>query len=189
MGSNPIRASKTVTDMKKIYIFDVDDTLIDTKACIRAIDENGNEVFRAGTKVFNAPDSTERLLRPGLSWDFSEFESLEQIKSERTLEPFNVLMAVADKYPCYIITARQRNDMLHTWLNDAGIKIDIDNIFCFNRDYKGTVAHWKEETLLNIIMQEGAGEVHIYEDDVNNLRAMEEAVIMLNATPILNTCF
>ena len=160
--------------MEFVYIFDVDDTLIATTACIRAINEAGEVVFKAGTKVFNAPDSTERLLRPGLTWDFSEFESLEQIMSEPAKPTFNYLKSLPPHSKIYIITARQRQDMLHQWLLNNNVHIDIDHIYCFDRSYSGSVAQWKGQVIDSIILKHPCHQMMIFEDDYNNCVAMAE---------------
>lgn len=158
--------------MEYVYIFDVDDTLIATTACIRAIDEKGEVVFKAGTKVFNAPNSTERLLRPGLSWDFSEFESLEQIMSEPTKPAFDYLKSLPAHSKIYIITARQKQDMLHKWLLENNVCIGADHIYCFDRNFDGTVAQWKGKIVDSIITKHPCHSMMIFEDDHNNCAEM-----------------
>lgn len=161
--------------MKHIYIFDVDDTLIDTKACIRAIDDKGSVVFKAGTKVFNAPDSTDRLLSPGLKWDFTEFESLEQLMKEKIREPFEQLKVLANDNIVYVITARQCNQALLNWMKWNGVNTDNVQIRCFDHDYP-TVYQWKAHVLGDIIERDKAFDgdtlVHIWEDDSYNKKAM-----------------
>lgn len=169
--------------MESVYVFDVDDTLINTTACIRAIDESGNVVFKAGTKVFNAPDSTERLLRPGLYWDFSEFESLEQIMSEPTKPAFEYLRSLPAHSKIYIITARQRADMIQTWLLNNGVELPIDRVHCLDRTYAGSVAQWKGEVIKGIIRSHPYHKMVIFEDDLNNINAMSETC-KLNDVPV-----
>lgn len=157
-----------------IYIFDVDDTLIDTRACIRAVDESGQIIFRAGTKEFNNPKNAEQLLLPGLRWDFTEFESLEQICSEPTLPAFDVLKEVIKNKnnSVHIITARQSIWMLHDWLWANGIPIEYSHIHCYDRDAGETVAQFKARTLTGIYEGSTYNDVYIYEDDELNANAM-----------------
>ena len=161
--------------VNNVYIFDVDDTLIDTKACIRAIDEHGRVVFKAGTKVFNAPDSTERLLRPGLAWDFTEFESFDQLMSEPLRKPFEILKSLnPEQNRICIATARQCYNELRRWLEVHGVDVNHIQIYCYNR-YVPTVAEWKGSLLADIICTTKSQDpirVHIYEDDLNNRVAM-----------------
>lgn len=158
--------------MKTLYIFDVDDTLINTQACVRAIDANGNILFRAGTKVFNAPNSTERLLTTGMTWDFSEFESYDQLIKEPHLHAMDVLKSQIGR-DIHIITARQCHEELYAWLYGyEGVDIKRENIHCYDRNYPGTVAEWKASVLDRIISQCQPSEVEIYEDDENNLKEM-----------------
>lgn len=170
--------------MERVYIFDVDDTLINTTACIRAIDESGNVVFKAGTKVFNAPDSTERLLRPGLRWDFSEFESLEQIMLEPAKPAFDYLKSLPAHSKIYIITARQRADMIQTWLLNNGVKLSLNQIYCLDRTYAGSVAQWKGKVMDEIIKDHPCRKMVIFEDDYNNINAMSETC-ELNDVPVI----
>lgn len=159
--------------MKELFIFDVDDTLINTKACIRAM-LDGEVIFKVGTKVYNAPESAEQLLRPGMTWDFTEFESLEQIASEQTLPAFEELKALAKIWPnqIYIITARQNHRMLHDWLFMNGINIPYENVRCFDYTQNYNVAAWKANELKSIIDKYQSTEVHLWEDDANNRRAI-----------------
>ena len=165
-----------------IYVFDVDDTLIDTKACVRAVDAYGNVIFRAGTQTFNAPDSTARLLSPNLRWDFSEFESLEQIISEPTRKPFEILKElVAARKKVFICTCRQNRHMLWKWLHLNGIKIPIERIMCYNQAEGLCPADWKAyhitkvaHDLNNATGWSSPAIVHLYEDDANFKEAIFE---------------
>lgn len=157
-----------------IYIFDVDDTLIDTKARIRAVDHNGNVCFTAGTKVFNSPDS-KRLLKPGQTWDFTEFESLEQLMSERKRKPFELLKRLNPVYNhIFIITARQCKPNLYKWLSQNGIDTKQVKVYCYDH-HSPTVAEYKAQMLTSIVSSVsalGAPKVHILEDNEENIEAM-----------------
>lgn len=163
--------------MKKIdiYVFDVDDTLIDTKACVRAVDAQGNIIFRAGTQTFNAPDSTSRLLTPGLRWDFSEFESLDQIMSEPHRKPFETLRALVEsRKKVFICTCRQNRHMLWKWLHKNGINIPIERIMCYDASEGMCPADWKAYHITKVAhdINNASGWsvqsiVHLFEDDRN----------------------
>ena len=165
-----------------IYVFDVDDTLIDTKACVRAVDAKGNIIFRAGTQTFNAPESTARLLTPGLSWDFSEFESLEQIFSEPLRNPFHILKDLSLNHKkVYICTCRQDRHMLWKWLRTNGIEIPIERIMCYNESEGMCPADWKAYHITKVAhdLNNTAGWstqtiVHLWEDDANFKEAIFE---------------
>lgn len=158
-----------------MYVFDVDDTLIDTKACVRAIDANGNIIFRAGTKIFNAPDSTAQLLTPGLRWDFSEFESLDQMLSETLREPFETLKQLVDEsQTVYICTCRQNRHMIWKWLRRNGIDIPMERIMCYNASEGLSPADWKAYHITKVAHDlDNASNwptqtiVHLWEDDRN----------------------
>lgn len=166
---------KKISETTNIYVFDVDDTLIDTKACVRAVDAAGNIVFRAGTQTFNAPDSTSKLLTPGLRWDFSEFESLEQIMSEPKRAPFEKLKKLAaDRKKVYICTCRQKRHMLWKWLALNGIRIPIDHIMCYDASEGMSPADWKAYHITKVAHDIANANywstnviVHLYEDDRN----------------------
>lgn len=163
--------------MKKIdiYVFDVDDTLIDTKACVRAVDANGNVIFRAGTQIFNAPDSTSKLLTPGLRWDFSEFESLDQIMSEPHRKPFEILRTLIEaRKKVFICTCRQKRHMLWKWLHKNEIDIPIERIMCYDVSEGMCPADWKAYHITKVAydINNASGwsvqsVVHLYEDDQN----------------------
>lgn len=162
-------------NLKNIYVFDVDDTLIGTTACIRAINSKGETVFKVGTKVFNAPDSTERLLAPGLVWDFTEFESLDQLLIEPKLPTFGILANIATEDPqnIHIVTARQCQHVLHKWLLKNCIEIPLDNIHCFDANRYTNVAQWKADEVSFMIDQNC--KVYLWEDDQNNIESIRKA--------------
>jgi hypothetical protein len=166
--------------MRTIYIFDVDDTLINTQACVIARDRQGREVFRVGTQTFNRPDSAERLLSPGLTWDFSEFESLEQLFNEPVLPPFKTLSTIRDCKDVHIITARQCKSALYDWLHENFIGIRYNNIHCYDASKYEKVSDFKAATV-KVIYQKAQEKVewHIYEDDEENLNAMCDMISSL----------
>lgn len=163
--------------MKTLYIFDIDDTLIDTKACVRLVDEDGIIVARFGTKVYNGAVNTEALLQPGCRLDYSEFESLEQMKSEPTKPAMDILQSLKNMEDVYIITARRNRRMLYTYFHYLGIDIPEDHIRTNNEGVKN-VASWKASILRSLIDQYDKAE--IYEDDLNNIDHMAAICLYLD---------
>lgn len=183
IGNPPI--SDIARIEKDLYIFDVDDTLIDTTAKVRIVNVYNQIVARVGTKTYNAPKTAERLLDKGLRFDYSEFNSLEQIMKEPKRTPFTSLISAAatkgDR--CYIITAREDRNMLWLWLKSNGVNIPADNIIV-NERVDLELAEWKKRKLYGICAQVHNPDFHnlnikIWEDD----EACRQAMMELNTMP------
>lgn len=161
-----------------IHIFDIDDTLIATKAQVIIKDSKGNEIGRLGSHAFNLHQ--ENPLEAGMvlenaTYDFSEFESLKQLTTEPILPAMAVLRSLD---PCseqtYIVTARQKQGLIWQWLHDtvSDALIPFTNIFCYDRESGLSVAEWKAEVVKHIIENSDKTDIHIHEDNDTNMQAM-----------------
>lgn len=155
--------------MNTLYIFDIDDTLIDTKACVRLVDRYDNIIARFGTKVYNGAVNTGTLIQPGCKLDYYEFESFERIKTEPIKQAMDVLMSMKNLEDVYIITARRNRKMLYAYFHY--LRIDIKESHIHTNNQNGPIDTWKGNTLAKLI--DKYDKVEIWEDDWKNIRCME----------------
>lgn len=173
--------------MKHIFIFDVDDTLIDTKAKVLVRDTNGKVIDEVGTMVHNNRQNKGEL--GSYTLDYSQFESLDQILSEPKLPAWRELQYVTKRISGVVgttyefanislCTARQNKQMLKDWLDYSGIREYRVSIHSVDFGRTKTTAEGKA-LYINELIDEYDGEnlrFHIWEDNVDNIKAMREAI-------------
>lgn len=146
--------------MKTIYIYDLDNTLIDTQAKIKIKDGIAEEVNT------NNPNF----------YDYSEFRKLSTLMREPTTYLFEEMKENYEYgYSIYIITARPMQHMVWKWLTKNKVCIDKRCVYCFRDDEEGyDVADFKADALSEIIEREfiNGTQFHIYDDNVLNLKKM-----------------
>lgn len=173
--------------MKHIFIFDVDDTLIDTKAKVLVRDANGKVIDEVGTMVHNNRQNKGEL--GSYTLDYSQFESLDQILSEPKLPAWRELQYVTKRISGVVgttyefanislCTARQNKQMLKDWLDYSGIREYRVSIHSVDFERTKTTAEGKA-LYINELIDQYDGEnlrFHIWEDNVDNIKAMREAI-------------
>lgn len=173
--------------MKHIFIFDVDDTLIDTKAKVLVRDTNGKVIDEVGTMVHNNRQNKGEL--GSYTLDYSQFESLDQILSEPKLPAWRELQYVTKRISevvgttyefanISLCTARQNKQMLKDWLDYSGIREYRVGIRSVDFERTKTTAEGKA-LYINELIDQYDGEnlrFHIWEDNVDNIKAMREAI-------------
>lgn len=165
----------------RIYIFDIDDTLIDTQAKVRVLSRSGEILERLGTQFHNS-----HIYEENANLDFSEFEDLDQLLSEKDLPAMGCLEWCLENDPdhTFILTARQCKDVIFKWLQMKGLEnIRYNNIICagtFNTMAMAKACHTKKMIIKNlepVHTCEKESEypmIFLWEDDVNNIRAIRE---------------
>ena len=148
--------------INRVYIFDIDDTLINTKACVKMVDNKG--VVRAvlSSQKYNTRYSTSDLLYNHLTPDYSEFNSLEILKNEPKRSVFNILEELSAECPenVYIITAREAKAIIHEWLEECGVAIPLENIYT-NELSPLPLGKWKAEKMMEIVSKYPAYKTYI----------------------------
>lgn len=156
------------TRSKKILIFDVDDTLINTTANILVV--KGGKI----TKTLNNVEFNKYKLGPGEKFDFREFDD-EKILSGETFTPYWGTLKREYKKGTHIsiLTARSDSKMLRKFFLDNGIDIKPSLIFAIsepNSIYKGTIQQRKADVIKNL-MDLGYETMVFFDDDEGNLSA------------------
>lgn len=170
-----------------VYVFDVDDTLIDTTAQVLVKDHNGNILARLGSRTYNERENlkTEEFFQPGIHFDYSEFDSLEKLCREPKRITFYLLENLVRRKKnrdTFILTARNNQAILGQWLESNHIHLPGSHIITGgNKIQYSSTGIWKREQLLSELSSIYSGydllRIHIYEDDENcrsELQALEK---------------
>ena len=100
---------------RKIAVFDIDETLILTKAKIKVFDPNTGEAFELTPEEFNEYEKA-----PGHQLDFSQFRDLEIMKAGKLIDYYLKILkdAYRSKVAVGIVTARDDREMIFRWLRE-----------------------------------------------------------------------
>lgn len=139
-------------NINRVYIFDVDDTLINTKACVRMVDNRGIVRATLSSRKYNEHYSTSDLLYNRLTPDYSEFNSLEILRKEQKRGVFSILEELSSLCPenVYIITSRDARDTIYIWLEECGVILPLENIYT-NELSPLPLGEWKAEKMMGIV--------------------------------------
>lgn len=162
--------------MKPIYIFDIDNTLIDTRAQVKPIYPNGTTKYYNSTE-FNAMDSYQlRRDNHKVTIDFSEFDSLEQLLKEPFIEKnWNLLKEVySSGHIIFLLTSRYNPNEIFEWLchNQMFIKKDKILTRLDHPQYKNTISkQFKKDMVFHILDTYGTSVVWV-EDDISAIEGV-----------------
>ena len=160
------------------HIFDMDDTLITTKAQIIVKDENDNIIKKLSPAEYNTYKK-----QPNEKFDFSEFDNPEII--HQTGEPtkyFKVIKNISDAIKqkrsnsfIYILTARGSavKNSIYEFLKDRGIEVRPVEIYTIGDAQHKSVAELKKEVLQKI-RNKHIGNVTFYDDDEKNIELAKQ---------------
>ena len=165
--------NKNINNKFNIYIFDLDNTLINTTARVKIGDSyyNSQEFNRLDLHSIGYLSS---LNGPGI--DYSEFDSLDQLLKEPIIkETFNQLInAYNSGSTIYILTARYDAAIIQEWLlkNQYGsMVIPLEHILtrantsaCPGMD-KMSAKDFKRIQFYKLLNKFGPVEIHYFEDD------------------------
>ena len=153
--------------MKKAFVFDFDDTLATTDACVLLHNVTGDELFlpvKLTPSEFN-----DYELKEGESFDFSEFRCASLIENGRPKELITLAKEVYDEnHPVYILTARSNavSKAIAKFLKIHGIK--AKQIICLgDKDKSEHIARGKRKALLTIM--ESYDKTYYYDDCPKNI--------------------
>lgn len=158
----------------KILVFDLDDTLVITKAMIKVCDRTNGECYELTPEEFNSYEKN-----PNHDLDFSDFKSLEVMKAGQLIDYYLKIFKEAYKMKLAvgIVTARDDRDMIYRWLREhVGFRIDRDLIFAVTdqvHKFKGSISDRKKQAFKQLI-EMGYKDLQFYDDDDANLRLVKQ---------------
>ena len=162
---------ENATNIRKAYVFDLDDTLIKTDAKIK-IYRNGTFHKSLTPKEYNfyVPNDKDTL-------DFSDFQDGELILQAKKYKMWPVLVNINDAIKqnrsssqIYILTARDASvkTYIYQFLKQHGIKVNINNILTIGDNTgKVNIAASKKKALLDIKNRYNI--VTFFDDDPKNI--------------------
>lgn len=144
--------------MKKIFVFDFDNTLIHTDARIKIT--NGKES--------RYTDSYGYALNEGEYYDYSEFDDIEYIRAGKdTFLIYLVQEVHAENHDIYILTARGPKSIpgISEYLSRHGVV--AKDIICLNGENSLITAQKKRDVLLTLM--DSCDKLYYYDDSHENI--------------------
>ena len=152
-------------NMKKAFVFDFDDTLAFTDACI-ILHDNGSRHWLTPAE-FNGYE-----LQDGEHFDFTEFKNPEYILNGRPTKLVELAKEVYNEgHDLFILTARGDSiaDAIQEFLSQFGVRATA--VHCVG-DHGSDIARSKRKALLTIM--ESYDKIYFYDDDESNIAAAQE---------------
>ncbi len=155
----------------KLIIFDLDDTIINTTAEINIV--KNNEVIKT---ISNSEFNTYEL-KPGESFDFSQFDDPKILFKERFTRYWNTLKREYNRGThISIITARNDASMIREFFLRNGIDIKQELVFAVSSPdfmYQGTIAQ-KKAKVIKLLSRLGYNTMIFFDDNEQNLKAAKK---------------
>ena len=162
----------------KIFIFDIDNTLLNSDAKIHVVDDNGNIVKSLTSEEFN-----NYVLPDNFKFDFSEFSDLKMLLKSKLKPYFEILIREYFKGThISILTARGNFQMIKKFFLQKGIDIKSNLIFAVGSseyDKFGRVSERKSFCIKKLISY-GYKYLTFFDDDINNLKDAERVCKQFN---------
>ena len=156
--------------MKKAFVFDFDDTLAFTEACVILVQINGSgwKTTRLTPAQFNS-----HKLQDGDRFEFDEFCDASLILDGKPTRLLSFAAEVfTEGHPVFILTARSDSvaNAIQQFLRRVGITAKA--IHCVGKETATDIPKAKRQVLLSII--ENHDIVYFYDDDEANVEAAKE---------------
>ena len=157
-----------------ITVFDLDDTLVITDAKIKVCNIVTGDCHELTPEEFN-----EYEANPNHELNFDDFKSLEIMKAGDLIHYY--LKILADAYKMKravgIVTARDSQEMIYTWLKDhVGFHIAKDLIYAINdpvHGLSGSISQKKQQAFREYI-EMGYRKIQFFDDDNANLKLVKD---------------
>jgi hypothetical protein len=160
------------------YVFDLDQTILETDAQIIVKDENNNIIKKLTPAEYNTYQK-----QPGEKFDFSEFESPELFHQTATpIKYFKVIKNISDAIKekrsnsfIYILTARgtKVKNAIYGYLKDRGVEVRPIEIHTIGDTQEKPIADKKKEVLQQI-RDKHIGKVIFFDDDQKNVELAQQ---------------
>ena len=157
----------------KIFIFDLDDTIVITDAKIQVCDKGSKKCFSLTPEEFNSYQHDPKHIL-----NFDDFKSLEIMKAGKLITKYlNILEREYKKGNAIgVITARDDQEMIYTWLKEhVGFHVKKSFIWAINDPIlglTGTIAQKKEQAFKWFI-EEGYTDLTFFDDDKANVKIIK----------------
>lgn len=156
---------------RRIVVFDVDDTLVQTEAMIRVENTETGRVYKLTPEEFN-----EYTQEPQERLQFDEFSCPDILNRGQLIDRYVYMLREAHRrnIRTAILTARDNVELIQNWLRKR-VNVDIErrNIYCIsnNMNYSGSIQDRKQQAVEDIYLR-GYRYIKVIDDDINNLNAV-----------------
>ena len=160
--------------VKKIRVFDFDDTLATTKSDVLFTTPDGTE-GRLNAEEF-ARDGA-RLLEEGYVFDFSEFNKVTKGKPGPLLDIAKKIQAARGTEDVFVLTARapEAQVAIKEFLDSVGLNIPLENITGLGNSTGEAKANWLVDKAA-----EGYNDFYFADDAYQNVKAVKDAMSVLD---------
>ena len=160
--------------VKKIRVFDFDDTLATTKSDVLFTAPNGTEGSLTAEKF--AMDGA-RLLEEGYVFDFSEFNKVTKGKPGPLLDIAKKIQAARGTEDVFVLTARapEAQVAIKEFLDSVGLNIPLKNITGLGNSTGEAKANWMVKKAA-----EGYNDFYFADDAYQNVKAVKDAMSVLD---------
>lgn len=154
-----------------IKIFDLDDTLVVTKAKIRVTDSTGT--YEISPSDFTRFDTSNKEL------DFSDFTDPGILATGRIIQKtMDILKSAYPKMAISIVTARSNKFLIKNFLLKHGVNIHLDLIYAvtdldFVKKYGTRNVPILKKFAVQELIERGFVDIEFYDDDKKNLKNVE----------------
>ncbi len=159
---------------KKLVIFDIDDTLVNTQTKVHVI--KNNQVI----KSLNSHDFTHYKLQPGEEFDFGDFRNAREFfeKSKPIIPMMRQLKQdIATGNKVVMVTARADFDDKELFLDTFrkyGVDIDKVHVYRAGNSKQGTTEERKKAIIKNLLDKDNYSKAIMYDDAKPNLHTFIE---------------
>ena len=153
-------------NMRKAFVFDFDDTLAMTDACVLVVSS------LRGVKALTPAQFNTYELQKYERFDFSQFKNPEFILNGKPTKLIELAQEIyKEGHNLFILTARSNSiaDAIQGFLNQFGIEATA--VHCVG-DSGSDISRNKRKVLLTIM--ESYDKIYFYDDDTANVKAAQE---------------
>ena len=167
------QAKKLNTPVKKIRVFDFDDTLATTESNVIA--NRGDESITLTAEEF--AEQGKSLLDQGYKFDFTEFDKVTKGKEGPLLKIAKKIKDARGNEDLFVLTARapQAQQAIYEFLKSQGVEFKKDNIIGLGNSTGAAKANW-------IVNQaaKGYNDFYFADDSIQNVQAVRDALDVID---------
>lgn len=162
------------TPVKKIRVFDFDDTLAQTKSNVLYTMPDGTKGKLTAEEFAQKGDA---MAAKGAKWDFSEFNKVMQGKKGPLFEVAEAIQRKRGTEDVFVLTARapEAAVAIKEFLDSVGLKIPLKNITGLGNSSPYAKSQWVIEKAA-----EGYNDFYFADDHAANVQAVQDALNQLN---------
>lgn len=151
----------------KILLFDIDDTLITSDACVYVLNRKNKVVRKLTSNEYNS-----YVLKKNEHYDFRDFDNPEILRNARFTKYWNILLKEYIKgNKIGIVTAREDKEMIYNFLLENGVDIEKRFIFAVGSKecrFSGKIEDKKRQVVEHLSAR-GYDTFVFFDDNINNL--------------------